>query len=295
MPDQGHRSPRRPDRDHAGAPDLSVRPKQRAAAIAGLALLLATGAEACDYPAGPPDAGAAHHAGPGIVWAAYSDQTTRYAHGVLGDAVEAGTLRARTVSRDGETTGPCETAFTLPRHRVFEDITPRLADVTGDGLSDAIVIESDIAKGAQLAIYGLRDGALAKIAATPFIGRANRWLAPAGIADFDGDGVLDVAYVETPHIGGTLRLWSFAGGEAREIAARPGYSNHRIGENWISGGLRDCGDGAEGGPEIVLANASWSGTHIARLGGNGIEDIIFATNARPETLEAALACQPTAR
>jgi len=81
--------------------------------------------------------------------------------------------------------------------------------------------------------------------------------------DFDGDGVLDVAYVETPHIGGTLRIWSFADNEARQIASDPGYSNHRIGQNFITGGVRDCGKG----PELVLPNAGWTKTILAWLGG----------------------------
>ncbi|MEM6679165.1 MAG: FG-GAP-like repeat-containing protein [Pseudomonadota bacterium] len=242
----------------------------------------------CGDTPGPPDAEIARHQGPGVVQAFFTDATERYAHGVLGDAIEAGGLRV--LGGEGGVTlgGPvgCSFLVSLPQDRVFEDVTPRIADVTGDGISEAIVIESGANDGAQLAIYGFVGNRFSKIAATPPIGTRFRWLAPAAIADFDGDGVDDVAYVETPHIGGILRIWSFAGGEARQIAARAGYSNHRIGENFISGGLRDCGKG----PEIVLPDRGWRTTRIARLGPDGIEDMLFATDTRPETLRAALEC-----
>jgi hypothetical protein len=143
------------------------------------------------------------------------------------------------------------------------------------------------AGGAQLAIYGMEADEFVKLAATPHIGRPDRWLAPAGIADFDGDGVPDVAYVETPHIGGILRIWSFKDGEAREIAAAPGYSNHRIGQNFITGGLRDCGNG----PELVLPNAAWSQTLLAWQHGGVIESAILSNDADPGTIAKAMECR----
>ena len=44
-------------------------------------------------------------------------------------------------------------------------------------------------QGARLAIYdetGL-------VSATPYIGRSNRWLAPLGAGDLDGDGNIELA------------------------------------------------------------------------------------------------------
>jgi hypothetical protein len=45
------------------------------------------------------------------------------------------------------------------------------------------------------------------LAATPHIGSANRWLAPIGAADLDGDGRVEIAYVDRPHLARTLRIW----------------------------------------------------------------------------------------
>src|SRR5690606_28377321 len=114
--------------------------------------------------------------------ASYAGPTTRYDHGVLGDAVEWGTLVLRTdrVTR----------RIVLPPDRVFEDLTPRLADLDGDGAPEVITVETDLTLGARLAIYG--ESGL--IAATPFIGRPHRWLAPLGAADLDGDGRVEIAY-----------------------------------------------------------------------------------------------------
>ena len=242
--------------------------------------LAALPAVACDYPGGPPDARPATADGAGVTWAYLSNATEIYDHGVLGDAIEASALRALTTVN-----GPCDKVW-LGGTAVFEDVTPRIADVTGDGLNDIVVVETDLAKGAQLAVYGLADGTFGKLAATPHIGRRHRWLAPAGIADFDGDAVRDVAYVETPHIGGTLMIWSFAGGEPRRLARAPGFSNHRIGENTIAGGVRDCG----AGPELVLPSADWSKTLVARLTGWTIATETLAEDAEPATLAQALAC-----
>ncbi|CAN0601882.1 unnamed protein product, partial [Ectocarpus sp. 12 AP-2014] len=106
----------------------------------------------------------------GVRAAEYADPTTRYAHGVLGDAIEHGALVV-------ETTNGRRLRFILPQSRVFEDTNPRVVDVDGDGDAEVVVVESDAQRGARLAIYdetGL-------IAANDYIGQRNRWLAPAGV------------------------------------------------------------------------------------------------------------------
>lgn len=256
----------------------------RAAVLGAVLALLSAPASACDFPGGPPGAEEVTAEGEGVVWAYYSNATDIYRHGVLGDAWEAAALRVLIAGKP--TVGPCEDVARLEDEAVFEDTNPRIADVTGDGLNDVVVVESALDRGAQLAVYGMADGAFAKLAATPHIGRPNRWLAPAGIADFDGDGVLDVAYVETPHIGGTLRIWSFAGTQARELGAARGFSNHRIGEDFITGGVRDCGNG----PELVLPDDGWERTRLVWLDDGVIEGAILADDTEPETIAAALSC-----
>ena len=247
-----------------------------------IALFLAPPAAlACDYPGPPPGSGEARAEGGGILWAGFSDATDIYAHAVLGDGIEALGLRVATA-----TTGPCETYVVLEGGSVFEDLAPRIADLDGDSENEVIVVETHPETGAALAIYGMRDGALVKLAATPNLGRAYRWLSPAAIADFDGDGRLDVAYVDRPHIGGWLRIWSLRDGELVELAFERGFSNHKIGQDYISGGLRDCGEG----PEVVTMDMGWRRIKAARL----VEREIVARELgpySPEALAEAMACR----
>src|SRR5690606_33675671 len=125
----------------------------------------------------------------------------------------------------------------LPHTRVFEDIEPRLADLDGDGAPEAIVVETDLDRGARLAVYDA--GGL--VAATPFIGRRHRWLAPVGAADLDGDGRVEIAYVETPHLGKTLKIVRLVGDDLQPVAEAPGLTNHRIGDPFIQGRIATCG------------------------------------------------------
>ncbi|MBY6004485.1 VCBS repeat-containing protein [Salipiger bermudensis] len=190
-----------------------------------------------------------------LTGATYVEPTTRYDHGVLGDAVEWGALR---LSRDGAP----DLLIRLPQTRVFEDLAPRLVDL-GEHRA-AMVVESDLERGARLALY-TADGLLA---ATPFIGQRNRWLAPVGAADLDGDGQVELAYIDRPHLARQLRIWRVVPGAQalREVASAPDLTNHRIGWDSIAGGLRDCG----AGPEMVLASGDWSRVIVARVRGGEI-------------------------
>ncbi|MCG7627517.1 VCBS repeat-containing protein [Epibacterium sp. MM17-32] len=199
--------------------------------------------------------------------AEFDAPTTRYGHAVLGDDVDYSQLRIH-VQQDGDaeqsTAGVRRDVFEidLPVDHVFEDLAPRLWDITGDGMPEVVVVETDVAQGAQLAVYNSTGD---KIAATPHIGQTNRWLAPVGAADLDGDGHIEVAYIDRPHLAKTLRIWRFHYGKLVEVAAAPGLTNHLIGEDVITSGLRDCGQGVE----IVTVDADWSRIIASRLSSDG--------------------------
>lgn len=173
----------------------------------------------------------------GIAAAVYAGPTDRYDHGVLGDKLEWTTLLL--TLDDGS-----ERRFTLPDDMVFEDVAPRIADVTGDSIPEVITVESSLRYGARLAIYSA-DG---RVIATEYIGQRNRWLAPVGAADFDGDGQIEIAYVDRPHLLQILRLVRIEGDNMHEVAALRGVTNHRIGWSYIVGGVRTC----TGRPEMIL-------------------------------------------
>jgi hypothetical protein len=201
-----------------------------------------------------------------ITAARFAEPTDRYAHGILGDAIEWGALEIDTSgSRDDRlafsaVVRTSRFVIRLPLNRVFEDVAPRLVDVTGDGQPEVIVVETDVTLGASLAIYG----AGGKLAATPYIGQRNRWLAPIGAADLDGDGRIEIAYIDRPHLAKTLRVWRYENRKLTEIASLSGVTNHRIGETDIAGGIRTCA----GRPEMIVVSADWARLIAVTFDGN---------------------------
>jgi hypothetical protein len=220
-----------------------------------------------------------------IISAEYSEPTDRYDHGILGDAIEWGALRM-VVDQCFGCEGKMIKTFVLrlPATRVFEDVAPRLFDVDGDESPEVIVVETDMSRGARLAVY--HEGGL--LAATPFIGRSHRWLAPIGVgaADLDGDGLVELAYIDRPHLAKTLRVFRFRDGELKLVGELPGVTNHRIGESNIAGGIRDCGDG----PEMIVADAGWKNVLAVRFEGTGFKQRVLGPHRGRTSFVAALDC-----
>ncbi|WP_323767888.1 VCBS repeat-containing protein [Marinovum sp.] len=214
------------------------------------------------------------------ITAAYAQPTDRYPHGVLGDDLEWGALVV-TCGSDSQTAR-------LPQRLVFEDVAPRLAQLDGQGPPEIITVESHTSQGARLAIWGLREGGLQRLAATPHIGTRFRWLAPLGAADLDGDGMMELAYVDRPHLARILRVWRYDTTGLTEIAALQGVTNHRIGERDIAGGLRDCGNG----PEMILADASWREVIAVSLTEGTLTQRPLGPHKGRASFAAALTCQP---
>ena len=148
--------------------------------------------------------------------------TRRYDHGVLGDAIEAAALKVRLT--DGRTM-----TYELGDQYVFEDLFPRLADMDGDGLDEVILARSSLTEGAAVSIYRVGERRLEQFAVSPSIGLAYRWLNPIGAADFDADGEMEVAVVETPHLGKSLVIYGRNAAKLISLGRQKGYSSHFIG------------------------------------------------------------------
>ena len=228
-----------------------------------------------------PESVAQSSASTGIATAWYDGGTGRYRHGVLGDAVEPSILRVTSIK-----TG-CTHSVELGRPHVFEDIQTRLANIDQQPGDEVITIRSHQDYGAQIAVYQLTDNGLQLLTETPYIGTPNRWLAPVGIADFNNDGDIDIAFIDRPHLMKTLRIWTYREAKLQEIASRRGYSNHRIGEDFISGGIKSCA----GKTTMITADASWQRILASTLEDN---DQITTQDIGPfkgsESFEMALRC-----
>ena len=222
---------------------------------------------------------------PNVILAAeYTEPTTRYDHGILGDAVEWGALKI-TVDMCAGCANRMVRDFVirLPETRVFEDVAPRVVDLDGEGSPDVIVVESDHKLGARLAIYN--ESGL--VAATEFIGRRNRWLAPIGAADLDGDGQVEIAYIDRPHLVKALRVFRYNDGALTEIASLDGLTNHRIGERDIGGGIRTC----NGMPEMIVASHDWRRVMAVTLQSGVLDAKDIGAHKGRASLNRALECK----
>lgn len=220
---------------------------------------------------GLPDGLVATHEGGDIEAAWYDEPTDRYRHGIMGDAIEAGALVVQTP--DGS-----EHRLRLPDAEVFEDRYPRLADLDGDGTVEAVTIRSSAYAGAAVTIYGLEGERLVEKATTAFIGTPNRWLNIAGIAAYlgadDDEPALQIAYVTTPHIGGSLKLIGYRRGALSIHGEAYGFSNHWIG----SQELRLSADMMiDGRLTLALPSANRRALRVMAFGRNGPENTAAIT------------------
>ena len=155
-----------------------------------------------------------------------AEPTDRYDHGIFGDKLAAGSLVIET--RDGK-----QHMVRLKNDAVFEDLAPRIADLDGDGHDEVVLVKSYLQRGSALAVIAERKGTYQIVAETPPLGAAQRWLNPAGIADFTGDGKRAIALVRQPHAVGALELWAWQDNKLKKVAELPDVTNHIAGTRAI--------------------------------------------------------------
>ena len=98
---------------------------------------------------------------------------------------------------------------------------------------------------------------------------------------------MELAYIDRPHLAKTLMIWRYKDQTLTQIAKKSGLTNHRIGETYISGGIRDCGTG----PEIISADGNWQKLVATRLSQGKLASTVIADFDGPASFEKALACQ----
>lgn len=154
--------------------------------------------------------------------ATYINPTERYQHAVLGDRIEAGAVVLYHDDAYYE--------YYLPSDAVFEDIAPRLIEVTGDSIPEVLCIRSEVSAGAGLVIYQVQGPVLKEYAFVAPIGTPNRWLNVVAVKDLDQNGTIELAWIQTPHIGGILKVAEIEAGEMTVLDEYSGVSNHGLGE-----------------------------------------------------------------
>lgn len=146
-------------------------------------------------------------------------------------------------------------AYALKDDSVFEDLSPRLADLNSDGRDEVLVVRGEQNLGSSLMALGVRNGRLEVLAESAPTGKQYVWLNQAGIADVDGDGRQEVLAVMQPHQNGQLVVYDYVEGRFQETQRMDDISNHVFGS-------RDQGMSAlldvdhDGRPDLIIPSAN---------------------------------------
>ena len=153
-----------------------------------------------------------------------SDPTDRYAHAVLGDDLEAGSISV--LEPSGESAEIVSRI--LPESGgVFELISPLWFEGPSGEEELLAVTESTPDEGSRIAVY---DPGGVLVAAGPFMGQGQRWRHLLAAGPFGPNGEVEIAAIRTPHIGGVVEFYAIDedDSELKIAATQPGYSSHEI-------------------------------------------------------------------
>lgn len=195
----------------------------------------------------------------------FTNPSTDYAHGILGDKYEASTIRVFDSTDDFKNvtridTGPGD---------VIESLYPIIYDLDQDGSNEIIVTLSNSSDGARIAVFDLNGDLVAE---GPPIGTGMRWRHQLAAGPFGPDGEIEVVDVLTPHIGGIVEFYRLQDGQLKIITEVKGYSSHQIGS--INLDMAIAGDFDDDGQmEVLVPDQGFSKMGIIKHGQTGAEVI----------------------
>jgi len=152
----------------------------------------------------------------------FTNPSTDYAHGILGDAYEASTVRVFDSTDDFKTVTRIDTS----QDNVIESLYPIIYDLDQDGSNEIIVTLSNSSDGARIAVFDLSGDLVAE---GPSIGTGMRWRHQLAAGPFGPDGEIELVDVLTPHIGGIVEFYRLQDGRLNIVTKIKGYSSHQIG------------------------------------------------------------------
>ncbi|MDQ4003930.1 MAG: hypothetical protein M3259_08865 [Actinomycetota bacterium] len=195
-----------------------------------------------------------------------SDPTDRYAHGVIGDDFEAGSIII--LEPSGESTELVGSI--LPGSGgVFELVSPLWFEGTSGEEELLAVTESAPDEGSRIALYE-PGGRL--VAAGPFMGQEQRWRHLLAAGPFGPNREVEIAAIRTPHIGGVVEFYAIDEDayELEIVAAQPGYSSHEISSRNLDTARAGDLDG-DGAFELLVPSQDRTELSAIRHGESGAE------------------------
>ncbi len=198
--------------------------------------------------------------------AVLSDPTSRYIHGVLGDAFEAGSIGVLEAGRGGyDLSGRVrpESGGT------FEALVPLWFRLDGGEEELLAVTESTEREGSRISVYS-PGGAL--VAAGPFVGEPQSWRHLVAAGPFGPNGEVELAAVRTPHVGGPVEFYRLdrENGELRLAASGGEYLSHTLYSRNLDAARAGNLDG-DGSWELLLPDSSYTALEAVRRTKGGVE------------------------
>jgi len=198
----------------------------------------------------------------------YSDPTDRYPHGALGDKTEWGSLAAGFIDGIRQ-----PDRSRLGEDEVFEGLFPMVADVDGDGSREIVTTVSRAGDGARLVVFEYKDEKFKVVAESDPVGTGFRWLHQIAVAPFGPNGEIEIAVVQTPHVGGIAKFYRISGDRLELVASNAGgYMSHVNGSRNLDQAIAGDFD-RDGNIELIVPSRDQQRLIALRRVGDQIEEI----------------------